>query len=921
MKKNDIWDSVQDSTKLFLSIALLVAAPDAHLGIKIGTIVVGVLHRALKITEAIKSDRSFMDKVYKEGVRTFELSWEKLKSQTGKDTLLKAQSDIRERLTHSLGRDIFSDERIETEFEQIISDPKLYVELSVQRMDLQSLYKDFIHLYEEQALQTQHLQKYIDHQKLSELSKLADKYGKTLDEHEQKLERHDFQINEVSKFLSCVAQTPNLREDWKQNLRLFFVNEYNRKLTFDEFAMKDIYIQLFAYYLDSGRHIIKSEEWLINWITTHEHDDNFMLVSGDPACGKTTLLKKIGLELSTKETVPVFIRLSRFSFQEDGSIADQISRYCMDHYGGDPLKNLIRMPTIFLFDGLDEVALRGEKSNEQARSLVDSLYRTFHGRPNITVIIAGRKLSIKSSIALMKNGGKENVLTMMPLYKDPWELDSFKDATIFEDLRPKWWEKYGAIRNTDFSFAFDNISKSVANQESLESLSSEPFLLYLLAYSYEEGMLDFSQTLSINILYDHFIRKIYANSWNSGKRMLTAEITEEEYVHFLRAIGTISWHSGARCFSVSDVNKRLEATNHAYILRKLCSDGELFERSIFGLLLLFYFDSNDTMNSEQTFEFTHKSFGEYLAGVDICESLTRIFSTSNEPLDKLYANLVEEFGKQLITEEIFTFAMEQMKLENSANKAKIDAIRSNMVSQFPFIIDKKKKTTEFPFSNINEINKSIFNVEKNVFIFCSRLFSLSKEVLAFKPLSTTQIGDWLSEKNRFEGSIPEMVLQKDCSKDVCGFIFDPCIYFLGTNLREYSFYRCVFREISFDSAILDDVIIQQCEFENAHFLGYGYSSLTIRETTFRNCSFSSVYFVRSELQDVTFVSCSFKCVFIDSLMTNTHLLGNRDGIRLINTSIDHLDFTPQDGGRAVVILFENVEKANGMVGDAPLEQL
>lgn len=127
----------------------------------------------------------------------------------------------------------------------------------------------------------------------------------------------------------------------------------HRKVHFDYFTLDDIYVQLCGSYKtvtsaigNKIKTIVNTDEWLLDWIDDQSNMNNIMLVTGKPASGKTTLLKKVACELASKLVKVVWIPLKNFSLSPN--VYNDVGAYCTRYIGHNPLEFLGRNERLVL---------------------------------------------------------------------------------------------------------------------------------------------------------------------------------------------------------------------------------------------------------------------------------------------------------------------------------------------------------------------------------------------------------------------------------------------------------------------------------------------------------------------------------------------------------------------------------------------
>jgi len=85
---------------------------------------------------------------------------------------------------------------------------------------------------------------------------------------------------------------------------------------------------------------------------------------------------------------------------------------------------------------------------------------------------------------------------------------------------------------------------------------------------------------------------------------------KKNFVRILEEIALAAWHGDGRTTTVSEIKQHCDGSGLRRLLDKF---EEGAEAGVTRLLMAFYFRQSGTVrNNDRTFEFTQKSFGEYL---------------------------------------------------------------------------------------------------------------------------------------------------------------------------------------------------------------------------------------------------------------------------------------------------------------------
>jgi Pentapeptide repeats (8 copies) len=143
----------------------------------------------------------------------------------------------------------------------------------------------------------------------------------------------------------------------------------------------------------------------------------------------------------------------------------------------------------------------------------------------------------------------------------------------------------------------------------LAEITAQPLLNYLLALSLRRGELDFSAAPNLNLIYRDLIDAVYERRWGQGRHPTQKQLTREEFDNLLDELGLAAWHGAGRTVTETQVQ---EACERAGLQEQLAAFQEGVRTGAISLLAAFYFRQAGKIEGERTFEFTHKSFGEYL---------------------------------------------------------------------------------------------------------------------------------------------------------------------------------------------------------------------------------------------------------------------------------------------------------------------
>lgn len=395
-------------------------------------------------------------------------------------------------------------------------------------------------------------------------------------------------------------------EAWLWNrYRAELIREPDRPLFEETFGLRHVFVPLWAAWIEETRadneevileHTGEIKDLIPGWLTQGVKEDTLRVLSGDPGSGKSSCAKMLAAELA--EYHPswrvVFIPLHHFKYR--GDVRESLKAYLKDEkrIDADLLDPQCQDSVILFFDGLDELAMQGKTARQAAiefvRQVDITLLNVNRDRRRVLVVMGGRQLVIQDCRGELHKS--HQILNLQP-------YDGRQ--------RNEWWRKYGKASQRKYTTV-----PSELNRSDLAELTAQPLLNYLLALSYDRKKLDFTKGVTVNAIYADLLERVYERRWGDGGnvhlRGKNQYLLKDEFIDILEEIGIGVWHADSRSATMEAIRSRCELAGLAAALKKLEDDEDA---GVFRLLTAFHVRFKDIR--EGTVEFTHKSFGEYLA--------------------------------------------------------------------------------------------------------------------------------------------------------------------------------------------------------------------------------------------------------------------------------------------------------------------
>lgn len=558
----------------------------------------------------------------------------------------------------------------------------------------------------------------------------------------------------------------------KKNLEWSNYNKWLEKQVhetiFDEsFSLNQIYIPLKAYYKEKFKdsddefiHIIVDiEDELTDWIQKKDKNNALKIVRGGPGFGKSSFFKMFSYNLSKKGHKVLFIPLHRINI--DGEMQDSVKKYLINNelLSIDPFEGADDL--IIIFDGLDELTMQGKNISESAKLFVEEINRQLlsknHMKCKLQIIISGRDVVIQQNESEFRK--EKEIIRLLPYYiNEENEKESFKNLTdknklLFVDQRNEWWKKYAKLKNKSYQSLPDELKN-----EELDEITSQPLLNYLIALSYDRGEVDFSKETNLNVVYKDLLVGVYDRKYDGNcihKSVSKFEV--EDFIIILEEIGYCTWIGDGRKTSVKKLNTHFEQTGLDTLLADFIKEAE---KGIFSLLTSFYFKkSNPNSTGDETFEFTHKSFGEYLAAKKLVNEIKNIEKQYNlriedkrkkdgKSLEESLIDFANLFGHKDIDKDLHKFIKNEIDLLNKKNTDSLKNIQKMLIDFINYSIDiyLPMEKTNFKNSFKESYNASV-NAEKALLIFHSTIAEYTDIVSKIDVDDKLAFGRWVSKLN------------------------------------------------------------------------------------------------------------------------------------------------------------------------------
>ncbi|MFM2314059.1 MAG: hypothetical protein RLZZ04_3335 [Cyanobacteriota bacterium] len=458
---------------------------------------------------------------------------------------------------------------------------------------------------------------------------------------------HHQQYTVLQEILYTPFTQANKRQQQWLRYRAWLQKQIEEPMFAEAFSLNQVYVPLRAYYeekfklkeneqidgtLDLHREYVrvavKLDQSLQLWLDKKDKDDAIRLITGGPGSGKSSFSKIFAAQQAAKGDVnTLFIPLHKFSHGDDlvKAIGEFAQTSCwLSHNPIERDNEDLRL--LIIFDGLDELSMQGKIAENAAKDFVEAvkfLVSQFNNyKARLQVIISGREVVIQAN---RNQRQRHQLLYLLPyvLINTKHEMKKYvdQDQILKSDQRQIWWQNYGRAKGKDYSGL-----PSELDQENLLEITTQPLLNYLIALSYERRKIQFTADTNLNEIYVDLLEAVYERGYEKHGHLLTNNIELKEFIGILEEIALACWHGNGRTTTIQEIESHCQNSGLSQVLANFQASFEQDAKGcITRLLAAFYFrESGGIRDKDKTFEFTHKSFGEYLTAKRIIEEVKNI---------------------------------------------------------------------------------------------------------------------------------------------------------------------------------------------------------------------------------------------------------------------------------------------------------
>jgi len=669
----------------------------------------------------------------------------------------------------------------------------------------------------------------------------------------------------------------------------------------EAFSLKRVYVPLRAYYnrkvegqkaeelegrltgdKRQERVVFDLEKELETWLNQAVRTDAIRLISGGPGSGKSSFAKMFAAKLAAKGSILVlFIPLHHFDPSDD--LIDAVGKFVkMDGIlPHNPLAAEQRESRLLIiFDGLDELAMQGKIAEKTAQDFVREVQRNvgqFNQRETcLQVLIGGRELVVQANETDFRKDGQ--ILHVLPYFVPEDDREHYVGAKklLGQDQRQLWWKNYGAASGRGYAGL-----PSELDQGNLTEITAQPLLNYLVALSLKRGRLNFSEETNLNAVYADLLKAIYERGWAERQHAAIQGIEEQDFVRILEEIALAAWHGNGRTTTVREIERHCENSNLKHLLNRF-QEGfrDDSKASITRLLTAFYFrQSGHDQTGDKTFEFTHKSFGEYLTTRRIVQEVQYIHrklqDRYNDSYDS-YENWDERSalhrwalvcGPSAIDEYLFNFVLDEVRLHHQQNPSGVAAWQQTLCHLIGFMLRHgmpMERLTPRPDFQIE--NKQARNAEEALLAVLNACARSTHKLSEIEWPSPESFGTWIS---RLQGQ--RVDVNEFCLNRLSFLQLQSCLLFLK------DFFAANLQGANLQGAGLFGANLHMANLQGANLRGANLEEADLRRANLEEANLQGVNLRKANLERTNLCGANLEGANLEG--ANLHL-ANLEGANL-----------------------------------------
>ncbi|OCQ89067.1 hypothetical protein BCD64_04860 [Nostoc sp. MBR 210] len=603
-------------------------------------------------------------------------------------------------------------------------------------------------------------------------------------------------------FIKAVEREAKRELSWRRYFA-WLQNQINQRMFDEVFTLQQVYISLRAYYEERNdekreqkiqKVVVDLDTELQTWLDAANPKDAIRVISGSPGSGKSSFTKifaakqaKTWLNKETNQPKVHVLFIPLHLFNPEGDLVTEIGKFINSMRRDTPLPSNPLEPDNFvprlliIFDGLDELSMQGKLGADVAQKFVSEVRgevnRANTSQTHLQVLISGRELVVQNNSSEFRK--EKQILYILPYLIEEAQKTYYVDEKklLDEDQRHLWWRSYGSASNRGYDGLPTELDKG-----QLREITAQPLLNYLVALSYDQDKSFLSENSNLNDIYASLLTRVYRRVWADDNPHIRG-VEEEDFIRILEGIAIAAWHGGdGRTTTVKKIESLCEQDTLKRVLDVFkASDSKA---GITRLLTAFYFRKSGYKQDEETFEFTHKSFGEYLTARRIVWEVKRLYEMQELSKKNSYITWTEKdalkkwaelFGSTAMDNYLFQFVINEIRLQQDKDKVDVGKWQEMLCHLIGFMLCHGMPMELLPeIKSFHQANQQARNAEEALLVVlnaCARVTQkiskiewpdLETSEASEKPKVSNVFGAWISRLHGQRVSWRADVLCLDC---------------------------------------------------------------------------------------------------------------------------------------------------------------
>jgi uncharacterized protein YjbI with pentapeptide repeats len=713
----------------------------------------------------------------------------------------------------------------------------------------------------------------------------------------------------------------------------------------DTVTLNDLYISLRGYYLAKQetteekeydtyiQHIIDIQKHLNTWINETDANDYIRVLSGGPGRGKSTLCKIWAAELTVKNKDWQVLYIPFHLLNLKNSLEEMVQEYInFPHlpFTQSPLYKLkgTENKLLLIFDGLDELSAQNLQTADIVKQFIDELRHKL-GSYNlenlrIKVLLTGRDLVIQHCQKIFRSS--QQFIHLLPYliptekHSEEFEFDYDhidKDNLLKKDQRDFWWAKYASQKELSYT----NMPLELKKLSHLDDITSEPLLNYLVAITWLRNPDVFNTETNLNTIYQTLISDVYKREYAPKKTHKSArEIDDpQSFLALLEMVGLAAWQGGnTRTTTTVAVEEFINQLGTGKLKKQFKEYKENKHTNTDRLFLAFYFKESTKQNlSTPTFEFTHKSFGEYLVAKGIVSLIKRCNRRYNKYQDNVddddytpfeSEHVIKDFlliSHSVLDMDIVKFIENEFQLIHLNDSIDLNSFHNNICTWINYSIKEMEAIDGFINSQKYQSWNSKLKIYRNLEELLMVIRGIVARILNTKNALDLNIGDWY-KRNTFYNKRPIGLLYLNhllLSSISANYLVNANLS--GANLVNANLSLANLSGANLEGANLEGAYLAQVHLDRANLEGANLNVANLDRANLNEVNLDGAHLDGAHLNGAYLNGAHLNGAhLIGAHLTGTHLTGahligaNLEGAYLIGANLDEANLIGANLNRA-----------------------